>query len=94
MDALSGTYFSEAEVARAAFRAMRADLPRLLHDWASGQELVARGYEEDVQLAAQLNVSDAVPVLREGAYAWLGKMQNSGHGDPVTRYWCRGSWFR
>jgi 2-phosphosulfolactate phosphatase len=77
LDALSGTCSPEAEVARAAFRAMRADLPRLLHDCASGQELVARGYEEDVRLAVQLNISDAVPVLREGAYYRLGKTQDS-----------------
>jgi 2-phosphosulfolactate phosphatase len=91
LDALAGTCSPEAEVARAAFHAMRADLPRLLHDCASGQELVARGYEEDVHLAAQLNVSDAVPVLWEGAYHRLGKTQNSGQGAPVTRHWCRGS---
>jgi phosphosulfolactate phosphohydrolase-like enzyme len=29
---------------------------------------VERGYAEDVDLAAALNVSDTVPVLREGAY--------------------------
>jgi phosphosulfolactate phosphohydrolase-like enzyme len=86
LDALSGTYFSEAEVARAAFRAMRADLPRLLHDWASGQELVARGYEEDVQLAAQLNVSDAVPVLREGHTPGWGRCRTAATATllPVT----------
>jgi 2-phosphosulfolactate phosphatase len=77
VDALSGTCSPEAEVARAAFRAMRADLPRVLSNCMSGQELVDRGYAEDVRLAGQLHVSDAVPVLREGAYHRLG------HGRPV-----------
>jgi 2-phosphosulfolactate phosphatase len=43
----------------------------------SGQELVARGYGEDVGLAVELNVSDAVPVLRDGAYHRLGTTQDN-----------------
>jgi 2-phosphosulfolactate phosphatase len=72
LDALSGPCSPEAEAARAAFRSLRADLPRILHDCTSGQELVDGGYAEDVDLAAALNVSDTVPVLREGAYHRLG----------------------
>jgi phosphosulfolactate phosphohydrolase-like enzyme len=37
----------------------------------TGRELIARGYEEDVRLAAELNVGQAVPVLRNGAYRRL-----------------------
>ena len=73
LDALSGPCSPEAETARAAFHALRADLPRILHDCTSGQELVGGGYAQDVDLAAALNVSDTVPVLREGAYCRMGQ---------------------
>jgi len=73
LDTLPGELSPEAETARAAFRAAGAGLPRLLRDCTSGKELVDRGYGEDVVLAAALNVSDAVPVLRDGAYHRLGK---------------------
>ena len=68
VDALAGPCAPEAEAARAAFRAMAADLPRAIRHSTSGRELCSRGYADDVDLAAALNVSDAVPVLREGAY--------------------------
>jgi len=67
VDALSGVCSPEAEAARAAFRALRADLTRVLRGCTSGQELIERGYGDDVSLAVALNVSEAVPVLREGA---------------------------
>ena len=44
VDALAGACSPEAEAALAAFRAVGADLPRLLHGSTSGQELVNRGY--------------------------------------------------
>jgi 2-phosphosulfolactate phosphatase len=68
VDALLGSCSAEAEAARAAFRAFRADVARVLRDCTSGRELVERGYEDDVSLAAALNVSEAVPILQEGAY--------------------------
>jgi len=58
----------EAEVAAAAYRAVRADLVTRLKDCASGRELCARGFREDVELAAELDVSRVVPVLRSGAF--------------------------
>jgi len=64
----SGSCSPEAEAARLAFRAASADLTRLLRGSTSGQELIERGDGEDVTLAAALNVSEAVPVLRDGAY--------------------------
>jgi hypothetical protein len=72
---------SEAEAARAAFRAMATDLPRVLRDCTSGQQLVDRGYGEEVHLAVQLNVSDTVPILRQGAYQRLGR-----HGTALRRH--------
>jgi len=58
----------EADAARAAAVAAWDALPRALRDCASGRELIERGYEADVELAAVLDVSEAVPVLRDGAY--------------------------
>jgi 2-phosphosulfolactate phosphatase len=58
----------EAEVCARAFEASKHDLPRLLHDCGSGQELCGRGYAADVEEAARLDVYDVVPVLREGRF--------------------------
>ncbi len=58
----------EADAARAAAGAARGALSRALRDCASGRELIERGYEADVELAAALDVSEAVPALRDGAY--------------------------
>jgi len=68
IEALTGTCSPEAEAARAAFRAVAERLPVALRDCVSGRELIERGFREDVRLAAELDVSDAVPVLRDGAY--------------------------
>ncbi len=53
----------EAEVAALAFRSLRP-----LELCPSGIELVERGFGEDVRLAAEVDVSDVVPVLREGRF--------------------------
>jgi 2-phosphosulfolactate phosphatase len=60
---------SEAEVALHAFRNARPRLAELVRGSVSGQELVTRGYPEDVETAIQLNVSDAAPLLVDGAYS-------------------------
>ncbi|MFE7225132.1 2-phosphosulfolactate phosphatase [Nocardioides sp. NPDC057577] len=63
LDALAPDDLSpEAAVARVAFRA--ADLPDALHACASGRELVAKGFAEDVLVASQLDTSLLVPVLK------------------------------
>ena len=46
----------------------RADLLELLKRCRSGQELMARGFEQDVLLAAAHGVSACVPTLVDGAY--------------------------
>jgi len=58
----------EAEVAAAAFRAVRAELADKLAACASGQELCTRGFRPDVELAAALDVSGVVPVLKSAAF--------------------------
>jgi 2-phosphosulfolactate phosphatase len=44
------------------------DLPAAVRVCVSGQELTARGFRGDVELAAQLGCSSVVPVLRAGAF--------------------------
>ncbi|MGH9169595.1 MAG: 2-phosphosulfolactate phosphatase [Acidimicrobiales bacterium] len=53
----------EAASAAAAFVAAKDDLPTVIGNCASGRELVARGYPEDVTMAARYAVTDRVPVL-------------------------------
>jgi 2-phosphosulfolactate phosphatase len=68
LDALGGADLSpEARVAVAAFGA--ADLPGSLAGCSSGRELIARGYSADVQVAAELDASHVVPILRDGVFA-------------------------
>jgi 2-phosphosulfolactate phosphatase len=65
---LSGTRSPEAELACRAFQHAQPDLAWYLNECGSGRELCERGFPEDVEIAAGLNVSDSVPLLREGAY--------------------------
>lgn len=65
---LSGSLSPEARSAAASFSALAAELASTLEECASGKELIERGFAEDVALAAALNVSEAVPLLVEGAF--------------------------
>lgn len=65
---LTGRPSPEASAARAAFDALSHDLRAGLEGCASGREKVERGEAEDVRIAAELDVSDCVPVLKEGAF--------------------------
>jgi 2-phosphosulfolactate phosphatase len=58
----------EARLAADAFRAVEADLGARLRDCASGVELAAAGFAEDVDVAAELDVSDVVPLLADGEF--------------------------
>ncbi len=63
----------EARAAVAAFRDASRDLPSALIESASGRELAERGFEADVRLAAELDATDLVPVLVDGAFVgWVG----------------------
>jgi 2-phosphosulfolactate phosphatase len=57
------TLTPEACAAAAAFRSRSP-----LSEVASGQELVERGFGEDVRLAEQLDADDVVPILQNGRY--------------------------
>jgi 2-phosphosulfolactate phosphatase len=54
----------EAQSAVAVFEDARGDLLQRLMNCSSGREVSARGYEDDVLLASELDVSTTVPRLR------------------------------
>jgi 2-phosphosulfolactate phosphatase len=59
----------EARVAEQAFRAVAGRLPTELRECASGRELVDAGFGPDVDVAATIDVSEVVPVLRGGVFS-------------------------
>jgi 2-phosphosulfolactate phosphatase len=65
---LKGSLSPEAELALAAYQGVRPTLEHLIKQCTSGQELIQRGFERDVELAAELNISNCVPILIDGAY--------------------------
>jgi 2-phosphosulfolactate phosphatase len=69
VDALGEASLSaEAEFARTAYRSARPDLMRLMRESLSGQELAAEDHPFDVDVAAELDGSDRVARLIDGAY--------------------------
>ena len=58
----------EADTARAGYLAVADRLPAALAGCASGRELIAAGFGQDVAIAAELAGSQSVPVLRAGRF--------------------------
>ncbi len=65
---LEGNFSPEAESAIAAFHQAATRLNHYLKHCGSGKELIGKGFETDVDLAAEFNVSEGVPILRDRAY--------------------------
>jgi 2-phosphosulfolactate phosphatase len=66
---LSVSLSPEAALAAGAFeQARRHGLSEVITACSSGQELAGWGFGADVELAARHGVSDAAPLLRDGAY--------------------------
>lgn len=65
---LTGARSPEAIVAQRAFEDAQATLESYLQQCSSGRELIERGFQDDVGLAAALDVSVCAPILRAGAY--------------------------
>nr|WP_255768885.1 2-phosphosulfolactate phosphatase [Maritalea mediterranea] len=61
---LDGRLSPEAGAAVAIFSSFEWDLLAQLEQSTSGQELIERGFQEDVIWASQLNASDCVPRLQ------------------------------
>ncbi len=71
LSSLKGNFSPEARGAVGVFHDLQADIPILLKQCISGKELIERGYEQDILLAAELNASSTVPVLSNGAFIAL-----------------------
>jgi 2-phosphosulfolactate phosphatase len=65
---LPGRPSPEAETALAAFEHFHHNLHDVLARSISGEELAARGFACDVEMAAEYAVSAAVPVMREDRF--------------------------
>ena len=65
---LTGHCSPEAEAAMGAFRGMATSLPVALRGCASGRELIEKGWLQDVDYAAAVDVSDVVPVMSRGVF--------------------------
>jgi 2-phosphosulfolactate phosphatase len=65
---LPGTKSSEALAAIDAFEASRGNLLAALMSCGSGRELKEKGYETDIELAAQLDASEVIPRLAGKAF--------------------------
>jgi len=65
---LGGRPSPEARAAIAAWRDAERDLRSLLISCSSATELIGKGQVDDVELAAEVDFSDAVPVMRDGAF--------------------------
>jgi 2-phosphosulfolactate phosphatase len=58
----------EARAAAEAFAATESDLRARLRDCASGRELMDKGFGDDVDIAAEVDTSAVVPLLRGEAF--------------------------
>jgi len=66
---LQGSLSPEAQSAVAAYQGVRQTLEHLMKQCGSGRELIERGFEQDIDLASAIDVSNCVPTLVDGAYA-------------------------
>lgn len=65
---LPGTLSPESKTGLILFEHLQATLYEELKKCSSGKELIARGFEKDIILAADFNISNTVPVLQNNAY--------------------------
>lgn len=70
----------EAQAAVDGYAAIRGRERDALLACASGRELVDRGYRADVEIAAEVNVSAAVPLLLDGYF--VAAVSARGQGPP------------
>ena len=58
----------EAKMAAGAYEQVARDVSTTVAECASGRELAAAGFPEDVAMASELNISRTVPLFEDGAY--------------------------
>ena len=68
LSGLPGVRSPEAETAIAAFAGVSTNPLLSLKSCVSGRELIERGFERDVEIAAESNVSSMVPLLRDDEF--------------------------
>ncbi len=68
ISSLAGTRSPEAQAAANLFSLEQRNLGSALRNCSSGRELIERGFPDDIDIAAQLDCSTAVPMLLNGAY--------------------------
>ena len=68
---LKGELSPESRAALAVYKCIETELKEQIRKCNSGLELTERGFENDIDLAAELNVSHCVPGLVAGAYVDL-----------------------
>jgi 2-phosphosulfolactate phosphatase len=68
---LNGRRSPEAAAAAAVYEGLLPNLLEIMMECSSGRELVARQREADVRYSAELDASQAAPVLVEGAYSLM-----------------------
>ncbi|MGI0494643.1 2-phosphosulfolactate phosphatase [Alkalinema pantanalense CENA528] len=65
---LQGSLSPEAQAAMLAYQSVHSNLKPLLQQCGSGRELIQRGFPRDVDLSAELDVSNNAPRLIDGAF--------------------------
>ena len=65
---LPGSHSPEARLAAEAFRSTSLDLEAAILQCSSGKELMAKGFTQDIILAAALDADPFAPILRDGCY--------------------------
>jgi 2-phosphosulfolactate phosphatase len=65
---LSGSKSPEAVLAEKSFLSIKGELQEYIEECASGIELVNKGFKGDVIMAAELDLSNAVPILEEDRF--------------------------
>src|SRR5215813_1070977 len=65
---LEGNLSPEARAALSAYLNVKSDLRHALKQCGSGLELIERGFERDVEIASELDISECAPTLMDGAY--------------------------
>jgi 2-phosphosulfolactate phosphatase len=67
---LSGSLSPESKTALSVYLNLKDSFTDEIKKCSSGKELIERGFEEDIDLACEMNVSKNVPVYREDAFVY------------------------
>ena len=65
---LEGGLSPEARAALSAYLNVKSELRHMLKQCGSGRELIERGFEQDVEIASELDISECAPTLVDNAY--------------------------